>query len=417
MNNLTPHQLAKLQAAHEVFDHHHAAERSRLLAALPVTMPTERPSRWRKSKTMFQNHWTKGMLAAILVIALASLWQVVQPTPLAFAQVSNAMQTAKGFTCEMFDVRNVDGNEIVEPVGRMVVSATGDYRLETRRENGKLLSTIISRMGKPGIEMDLVKKTYQIHEPDLKPSPYFTVIGALTKYTGKADNELGRRRIGNVKAKGYALTIKNLSRDFTDLPASETMEVWIDPSSSRPLRIDLQRAFNPGLIRFDNFTWGNVDEQWFDTTSPKDYQNETTKAETTEEITETIILGLKAYAKYTGHYPQVKIIHPNSTRDEVFKAAGFSRSPSRSDPVTDAQFAEMDTPKWRELSNASRGFYFIQNLQDKNPGAAYYGKRVKTTDVGKVLFRWKLAAGDYHVIFSDLKAATVSAEKLAILEK
>ena len=47
----------------------------------------------------------------------------------------------------------------------------------------------------------------------------------------------------------------------------------------------------------------------------------------------------------------------------------------------------------------------------------YYGETVGPEDVEAVLLRWKINDSEYRVIFGDLSAMDVSAEKLAELEK
>ncbi len=50
------------------------------------------------------------------------------------------------------------------------------------------------------------------------------------------------------------------------------------------------------------------------------------------------------------------------------------------------------------------------------PTPAYYGQTVGPKDKDKVLLRWKLDDGRYEVIFGDLRAETVTAERLHKLE-
>jgi len=60
-------------------------------------------------------------------------------------------------------------------------------------------------------------------------------------------------------------------------------------------------------------------------------------------------------------------------------------------------------------------FYRWLQFDKKDP--AYYGKTVTPKDADKVLMRWKVSDKEYRVIFGDLHAQTVTAEKLAELEK
>jgi hypothetical protein len=61
------------------------------------------------------------------------------------------------------------------------------------------------------------------------------------------------------------------------------------------------------------------------------------------------------------------------------------------------------------------GMFYMTLVQEKKE-PAYYGDVVGPADADKVLLRWKISDNEYRVIFSDLQAETVTAEKLAELE-
>ncbi len=63
-----------------------------------------------------------------------------------------------------------------------------------------------------------------------------------------------------------------------------------------------------------------------------------------------------------------------------------------------------------------KGFDEIFAVQRYNFDFAYNGKTVGAKDKDKVLLRWKLDDGRYEVIFGDLRAETVTAERLRGLE-
>lgn len=65
---------------------------------------------------------------------------------------------------------------------------------------------------------------------------------------------------------------------------------------------------------------------------------------------------------------------------------------------------------------STRGFAAINGILRDNADAAYHGKSVGPADKGKVLLRWKLDDGNYHVIFGDLRDETISAERVKALE-
>ncbi len=59
-------------------------------------------------------------------------------------------------------------------------------------------------------------------------------------------------------------------------------------------------------------------------------------------------------------------------------------------------------------------FYMTLAEQKKDP--AYYGNIVTPQDAHKVLMRWKLSDSEYRVIYGDLRAETITPEKLVELE-
>ncbi len=58
----------------------------------------------------------------------------------------------------------------------------------------------------------------------------------------------------------------------------------------------------------------------------------------------------------------------------------------------------------------------LAEIRAHNPDAAYNGKTVTAKDKDKVLLRWKLDGGRYEVLYGDLRAEIVTAERLQQLE-
>ncbi|MHC4483271.1 MAG: hypothetical protein ACYSW4_06950, partial [Planctomycetota bacterium] len=83
----------------------------------------------------------------------------------------------------------------------------------------------------------------------------------------------------------------------------------------------------------------------------------------------------------------------------------------------DTTDTELET-KMREgiMPIQSIGLFYMTLVQDKKE-PVYYGETVGPDDVEAVLMRWKISDTEYRVIFGDLSAMDVSAEKLAELEK
>lgn len=59
---------------------------------------------------------------------------------------------------------------------------------------------------------------------------------------------------------------------------------------------------------------------------------------------------------------------------------------------------------------------FCEYLIHEGKDAEYYGDSVDPEDTSAVLMHWRLADGDYRVIFNDLRVRTISAEELIKLQ-
>jgi hypothetical protein len=166
-----------------------------------------------------------------------------------------------------------------------------------------------------------------------------------------------------------------------------------------------------GRMVMDKFEWDVPSDKWFSEEPPAKYQDKTPNVTPAEEITKHIVLGLKTYAKYCGgKYPRARMVYGDVTGEELGKAAGLS---SLFKPAPE----DVGRPEYAECLRAQRGLGWINTIQRHNPDAAYNGKTVGPDDKDKVLFRWKLEDGRYQVIYGDLRAETVTAERLKKLEK
>ena len=79
-------------------------------------------------------------------------------------------------------------------------------------------------------------------------------------------------------------------------------------------------------------------------------------------------------------------------------------------------------PKIEDEGNAGKaaraieGFDQISRILYYDPEGVYNGKKVGPNDKDKVLLRWRLDSGRYEVIFGDLRAESVTVDKLRALE-
>ncbi len=73
------------------------------------------------------------------------------------------------------------------------------------------------------------------------------------------------------------------------------------------------------------------------------------------------------------------------------------------------------------IEDKAYGLFFASTFYDKlvreKKDVAYYGDKITVEDSDKVLMRWKLSKDKYRVVFGNLTRKSVTAEKLAELEK
>jgi hypothetical protein len=258
--------------------------------------------------------------------------------------------------------------------------------------------TTISPAGKPGISIDHSRKTFFRSPPFLRPCPTTDwQWEALGKFSGKADRDLGVKTIKGKKAHGFQIDRRKIDGPEV-MPG--TMEVWIDTESNLPVlvRDDEELPDDAVCTVVTTDIQYNVDfgPKLFDTTPPKGYTDETKKPLPLDEQVREIRKSLEACSEATGGtYP--------GNIDEMSVADAFGKWSRR---MTKA------IPKL-QLYN---GLLEVAKIWEYNLDPIYNGKTVSAKDKDKVLLRWKLDDGRYEVIFGDLRAETVTAERLRGLE-
>ncbi len=129
-----------------------------------------------------------------------------------------------------------------------------------------------------------------------------------------------------------------------------------------------------------------------------------------EDQTRAITGALKLYAELSGgHYPRVKMIYGDFTRDEMRKMAGFEGPPTLEDNYeeTNGLTRFRKRPEAWARSTLSCGITPTRRTTVERSGHQI---------ASKILLRWKLEKNRYQVIFGDLRSETVSSERLEELE-
>ncbi|MGL4555828.1 MAG: hypothetical protein ACRC33_32060 [Gemmataceae bacterium] len=371
------------------------AGRARLLAALERE-PVPTTLFWRL--VMNRRNWAAAA-AAIIAVTLFG-WPA---GPSALAEALRPFKEAKSFACDLVPLK--DGKPLDESLPadkrgklkvRLTWAAPGSLRVETAVD-GKPSSAAVVPHGKDGVMLDHAAKRYTPVERKRVGAQEEAVLRLINTLAGHDPGDAepaGTDEVGGRKAPRFDLTV-------TD-PGKRTWHyrVWADPATKRALRVEF--ALLPGVAlsdprvqaaRLENFEWDAKAEGAFDATPPEGYKLAAVKAgEAQEKMTALVVAGLRAYREGAGGYP----------KDEPFNAPKA---------VTGLEKAS----KKKVSVETLQGLVTVGVLQAASDGK-YHGKTVGPDDKARVLFRWKLDDGRYRVLFGDLRAETVSAEKLKGLE-
>jgi hypothetical protein len=306
--------------------------------------------------------------------------------------------------------------------GRMYWKAPRSYRVEMDeggKKPGAMVNeafTQISCVDKPGIKINHSNKKY-VREPARQGDiPPLLMIEKLGNFVGEAERSLGDKEIRGKKTQGFRIDTHKID---PDVPRGTMMDIWISQESHLPIEISIDmKEMWPSLVggtyiaRIENIEWNvPLDPVLFDTTPPKGYTESPIPDAGLSDAdrVKQVVDALRVYSELSGgHYPQVKAIYGDTTRNEVVKKLGITW------PATSVD--QMKERKYVKAMQAARGFAEINVIQRHNPDAAYYGKTVGPKDNDKVLLRWKLDDGRYQVLFGNLRDEIVTAERLRVLE-
>jgi outer membrane lipoprotein-sorting protein len=414
MIDLSGDQANRLETALASFDRSDGVARARLLAALaadvPSTVSSHRNARFKNMK----RYASRTATAAAVLLAPAIAWYVFNPTTV-LAQVTRAMSRAKGFNCDFIYITpGYAGAENAKLAGRVFWAPSGEERLDFI-DGDKPESSRIYRPGNAGLRLEPATKQYQIIPASSAREFSFGLFGRLGEFKGKTEPFPASKEIRGVKAQGFTVPWTSIVGE--DSHAGAKIEVWFDPATTLPVRVDLLGVDPRGAlaIRLENFHWGLQDSKLFEVSIPAGYTKIPTTNVKADEITEYVVYGLSTFAKYNnGRYPPVKYVYGDEQGEALRKLMGMSRDAlGWVQPRKDLKWSR---PQEGEFAHGSFGLSWINSIQRDFPEGVYNGKTVTPQDANKVLVRWQLDNGNYRVIFGNLTSATVSPSRLRQLE-
>jgi hypothetical protein len=259
---------------------------------------------------------------------------------------------------------------------------------------------------KPNLHIDRLEETYY-YTPARQADRFSSVFEDIEKlgaFSAQADRDLGLKQIGGKQAHGFQ--IDNCKLAPKALPGR--LEIWLDVQSNLPMLIRHEVKFpnRLAILEESDIQWNiDLDPALFDTTPPKGYTLESGKPWTLADQLPPIIDALKIYAELSGgHYPPT-IYWASRPVEDLCRRLGLGQMP-RGRPQGKAGKA----------GRAIRGFGVLAAVGNHAPDFDYHGQTVGPDDKEKILLRWKLDHGRYEVLFGDLRAETVTAERLRKLE-
>jgi hypothetical protein len=242
-----------------------------------------------------------------------------------------------------------------------------------------------------------------------------------TKY-----ESMGRSTMDGIEVVGFRTTDPNqggLGRLGKYKEPQADVKTWVDVKTLLPVRIEsFASALGPGggrmfmsAVTYD-FQWDiPVDASEFEAPPiPDGYAITDIFSESATE--ENAISSLKECVELLGNYPaSIDLTYLWSEceksetpaalrlREELKGLTGLERDNKKMDALKPVRFLDKF---YRGLAGK-----LYRGMPSKDP--AYYGDKVTPKDADKVLLRWRIWDEQYRVIYGDLHAETVSAEKLA----
>lgn len=349
---------------------------------------------------MNRRNWVISASTAAIIVAGFIVWNLFSPPSAALADALQKLKEAKSFSCEMSSYK-VDGKTYDFPrdlTYKLTWASPGSLRSDIIVKE-KIQTSFIIPHDAAGLVIDNKDKTYQMIEKSQmgeQEKLIANMFKTLAAYPAGDEKPSGMDEIDGVKAPRFDL----LMNQRKPKDGEWDFRVWVHPETKRPLRVDFNvipkeaKSDTRKVYRMEKFVWDVNTEKLFDTTAPEGFVNATkTKDEMIEMSTKQIVAFLKDCKEKLGTYPKTRHIDAVKIAEEFDKLG-------------------KEKPKLATI----QGLVFINVLQTLNKETKYNGETVGPDDKTKVLFRWKLEDGKFRVIFGDLQAETVSAEKLKTLE-
>lgn len=461
-----------LVRTYEAFDRNHDELREQLTDALPDGPPPSSSKSqlrlvWQRvgGETIVNNPTIRKLTvilapaACLLIAAVIFFGNTGKP---AFARAIERLRQAHTIVCRVSTTVKIemeaapqDGPFGIDPSKLDGFQSPGLVRTEklylsgehgVRRdayENEQIVATVYTATDGTTLMLNTKNRTYQKFELDdqlkeladdvqgtdvqfmsLAQSPDRLLRG-LGDLTAGADRELGRDTIDGREVVGYEIAGAKvgLGPPLTNDAPENRAELWVDAQTNSPARLlfhlvtsfagtsDLPiNATTTMTIVYDRFEWDPpLDAGWFEAVIPDGYTRQLEglpeKMQMPDEA--ALIVALRAFSELAGRYPAS--LNAMSASQEVAFAIG-SISAKRIAAERAGRPAP-DLPDISALAESLPGLALYTLLEMKGRAPHYHGESVQPGDADTVLMTWNLDDDHQRVIYGDLRAETLPADK------
>jgi len=375
----------------------------------------KQPTAWR---TVMRKPITKLAAAAAVIVAAAILLSnIPSDGSVVWAEVLANVNRAGafGYRLKMNLAGMIEGNNGSELNADVRVSSEHGVRIDSYRQ-GRLdakmyFSTAEKRtvtvMPKERTQLRMTLTDALFEKIARENGDPRKMVEKFTKYY---DSELGRRTINGIEVEGIAchdpiIAEGVLSGAAGRMVGSVVGRLWADTEDFLPVRLEVEILTDSGEKLIDIVA---CDYQWDIPIEPNEFalripddDSATSVVITADES--SALQGLRFFADQTdGSYPSD--LSETTVGKELRDALGKKFGGNAPWP---------DNQQIFYLQMAIR-FFTTLAIEDKEP--AYHGDIVTAEFPNAVLMRWREGDGLYKVIFGDLSAKQVTADRLAELE-
>jgi hypothetical protein len=354
--------------------------------------------------------WLRYAAAAVLASGLVLAWQLMQgpqSSSIAWAQIISQVENAEDFICRWQSTIITNHKTVTEGVRyKSKKWGTRDDLYQKDRLVGRNwwdLATfekitvhygddVWMRIGhtKQGFIRNSMQSDAQRMVSSIKAMPY---------------RELRSKRINGVLAAGIEVENPECFRGGFD---HTLLRLWVDESSGWPVRIEIESSSDKGRLCentvFSDFQWNpEIPAEIFEIEIPDDLELVIDQEAPVADEHHTIA-ALRDFAEITGGaYPDT-LTWGTAASQALTEFKRNRRSPR--DKVRDVN----------RLMQIRDAVEFVTYLAEEGSDPVYSGESTNQRDFDKILLRWRLEDGSYRVIYGDLRAETVSEERLTEIE-